>query len=264
MHLSQMHIEIRFCVTYQIDFGPRSNITLKRNNQPFSSDLFLLLSCLVCRKATVADIVFLVDSSSSVGPENFQKVKNFIDTLVSSLNVGTDHVRIGLAQYSDDPYVEFLLNQYSLKNDILEQIQNLTFRGGNTYTGAALNFTGERYFVEAAGSRAQEHVSQVIILITDGESNDDVKVPATKLKARGISVYVVGIGIQDVNELKEIASKPFEKFLFSIDSFDILQKLPSSLLQTVCFAVESQIKGKQIWSVNWPHAITFAGSVLLL
>ncbi|XP_066485256.1 collagen alpha-4(VI) chain-like [Tiliqua scincoides] len=196
----------------------------------------------VCRNATVADIVFLVDSSSSVGPENFQKVKNFIDTLVSSLNIGSNHVRIGLAQYSDAPYVEFLLNQYSLKNDILEQIQNLSFRGGNSYTGAALNFIRERYFTKAAGSRAQEHVSQVIILITDGESNDDVKIPATELRAEGISIYVVGIGIQDMTELKEIASKPFEKFLFNTDNFDILKNLPSSLLQTVCFAVENQIK----------------------
>ncbi|XP_067326315.1 collagen alpha-4(VI) chain-like [Anolis sagrei] len=196
----------------------------------------------VCRKATLADIVFLVDSSASIGLENFQKVKNFLYTLVSSLHISQDQIRIGLAQYSDDIFMEFFLNQYSLKNDILEQIQNLPFRRGSTYTGAALNSIMEGYFIESAGSRAQENTPQILILLTDGESNDDVKVPASKLRARGISLYVVGIGVQDTAELKEIASRPFNKFLFNIDNFDILEELTSSLLQTVCFAVESQIK----------------------
>ncbi|XP_074844397.1 collagen alpha-4(VI) chain-like [Carettochelys insculpta] len=196
----------------------------------------------VCRKATLADIVFLVDTSTSIGPENFQKVKNFLYTLVSSLDVSSDQIRVGLAQYSDETFQVFLLNQYSLKSDILEQIQNLPYRSGGSYTGTALDFVRMMYFTESAGSRALENIPQVVILVTDGESSDEVKMPANKLKAKGISVYVVGINVQDITELQEIANKPLNKFLFSIDSYDVLQDLPRSLLQTMCFAVESQIK----------------------
>ncbi|XP_054846903.1 collagen alpha-4(VI) chain-like [Eublepharis macularius] len=196
----------------------------------------------VCRKATVADIVFLVDSSSSIREENFEKVKNFLSVLVVSLDVGSDQVRIGLAQYSRETFKEFLLNQYSLKSDILEQIQNLTFRHGRTYTGAALDFIRTGYFTKSAGSRIQESIPQILILITDGKSNDEVKMPARKLRTRGISVYVVGIGVQDPTQLQEIASRPSDKFLFSIDNFDILQDLTRNFLRTVCFEVESQIK----------------------
>lgn len=209
--------------------------------------LFILLchlSYVVCRKATLADIVFLVDTSTSIGPENFQKVKNFLYTLVSSLDVSSNQIRVGLAQYSDETFKVFLLNQYSLKSDILEQIQNLPYRSGGSYTGTALDFVRTMYFTESAGSRAQENVPQVVILVTDGESSDEVKIPANKLKARGISIYVVGINVQDTTALQEIANKPLNKFLFSIDSYDVLQDLPRSLLQTMCFAVESQIKGK--------------------
>ncbi|XP_053215123.1 collagen alpha-6(VI) chain-like [Podarcis raffonei] len=195
----------------------------------------------VCRKATMADIVFLVDSSTSIGEENFQKVKSFLYTMISSLDIGPNQVRIGLAQYSDSTYREFLLNQYSSKSDILEQIQNLPFRKGGTNTGAALDFIGEEYFTESAGSRARENFPQVAILLTDGESSDEVKVPARKLRARGISVYVVGIGVQNTTELQEIASRPLNKFLFSTDRFDILEELSAGLLRTMCFAVESQI-----------------------
>nr|XP_006120973.1 collagen alpha-6(VI) chain-like [Pelodiscus sinensis]XP_025039335.1 collagen alpha-6(VI) chain-like [Pelodiscus sinensis]XP_025039336.1 collagen alpha-6(VI) chain-like [Pelodiscus sinensis]XP_025039337.1 collagen alpha-6(VI) chain-like [Pelodiscus sinensis] len=196
----------------------------------------------VCRKATLADIVFLVDTSTSIGPENFQKVKNFLYTLVSRLDVSSDQVRVGLAQYSDETFKEFLLNQYSLKSDILEQIQNLPYRSGGSYTGSALDFVRTTYFTESAGSRALENVPQIVILVTDGESSDQIKIPANNLKARGISVYVVGINVQDVTELQEIANKPLNKFLFNIDNYDVLQDLPKSILKTVCFAVESQLK----------------------
>uniref|UniRef100_K7GEE6 VWFA domain-containing protein n=1 Tax=Pelodiscus sinensis TaxID=13735 RepID=K7GEE6_PELSI len=185
----------------------------------------------VCRKATLADIVFLVDTSTSIGPENFQKVKNFLYTLVSRLDVSSDQVRVGLAQYSDETFKEFLLNQYSLKSDILEQIQNLPYRSGGSYTGSALDFVRTTYFTESAGSRALENVPQIVILVTDGESSDQIKIPANNLKARGISVYVVGINVQDVTELQEIANKPLNKFLFNIDNYDVLQDLPKNLYQ---------------------------------
>lgn len=203
----------------------------------------MYISHLVCRKATVADIVFLVDSSSSIDLDNFQKVKSFLYNLISSLFVGHDQVRIGLAQYSDEIFSEFYLNQYPSKNDILEHIENLTLQKGSTHTGAALDFIKEEYFTESAGSRIQENIPQVLVLLTDGESHDEVKVPAHKLKNEGILIYVVGIGIQNTTELMNIANQPFNKFLFNIDNFDILQDLINSLLETMCFALESQIKG---------------------
>uniref|UniRef100_A0A8C0GER2 VWFA domain-containing protein n=1 Tax=Chelonoidis abingdonii TaxID=106734 RepID=A0A8C0GER2_CHEAB len=199
-----------------------------------TSPLYKTVTCnqiMVCRKATLADIVFLVDTSTSIGRENFQKVKNFLYTLVSSLNVSSDQIRVGLAQYSNKTFRVFLLNQYSLKSDILEQIQNLPYRSGGSYTGTALDFVRTTYFTESAGSRVLENVPQIVILITDGESNDEVKIPANKLKARGISVYVIGINVQDTTKLQEIANKPLNKFLFSIDSYDLQGYYPGT--QTV-------------------------------
>ncbi|KAM6087613.1 LOW QUALITY PROTEIN: collagen alpha-6(VI) chain [Chlamydotis macqueenii] len=90
-----------------------------------------------CRKAMLADIVFLVDCSTSVCQESFN-VKNFLCTLVSSLDVGLDAIQVGLAQYRDE--IQFLLNQYLLKSDVLEQIEDLPCRSGQTYTGRALDF----------------------------------------------------------------------------------------------------------------------------
>lgn len=187
-----------------------------------------------------------MDTSISVAQENFQKVIKFLSSLVSSLDIGHDAIQVGLAQYSDETYQVFLLNQYLSKTDVLEQIGNLPYKGGETYTGRALDFVSTTYFNESAGSRAKVYVPQLMILITSGESSDEVELPAKKLRDRGISIYVVGVGVQNTSELQQIASKPFDKYLYSIDSFDDLPDLSTRLLKNFCFAIGSQIEGKQL------------------
>ncbi|RXM37103.1 Collagen alpha-6(VI) chain [Acipenser ruthenus] len=197
----------------------------------------------VCRKASVADIVFLVDGSTSIGDTNFQKVKNFLYTFVESLDIGREKVRVGLAQYSDTANQEFLMNEYTNKSPVLEHIQNLRYRQGGTYTGKALEFIRDVYFTEDAGSRAQEGVPQIAIVLTDGESTDQVRVPAGELRKKDISVYVIGINTAGYEELKEIANKPTAKFLYNIENFDALNELSARLLQTVCSTVQTQMLG---------------------
>ncbi|KAK6490585.1 collagen alpha-6(VI) chain-like [Huso huso] len=197
----------------------------------------------VCRKASVADIVFLVDGSTSIGDTNFQKVKNFLYTFVESLDIGREKVRVGLAQYSDTANQEFLLNEYTNKTAVLQQIQKLQYRQGDTYTGKALEFIRDVYFTEDAGSRAQEGVPQIAIVLTDGESTDEVRVPAGELRKKDISVYVIGINTAGYEELKEIANKPTAKFLYNIENFDALNELSDRFLQTVCSTVQTQMLG---------------------
>uniref|UniRef100_G1P5G4 VWFA domain-containing protein n=1 Tax=Myotis lucifugus TaxID=59463 RepID=G1P5G4_MYOLU len=198
--------------------------------------------------AVLADIVFLVDSSTSIGPQNFQKVKNFLHSVVLGLDISSDQVRVGLAQYNDNIYPAFRLNQYPLKSVVLEHIQNLPYRTGGTNTGAALEFVRTNYLTEAAGSRAKDTVPQIVILVTDGESNDEVQEAADRLKEDGVVVYVVGINVQDVQELQKMASEPFEKFLFNTENFNILQDVSGGILQSLCSAVEGTIKGKKAYA----------------
>ena len=47
-----------------------------------------------------ADIVFLLDSSGSVGHVDFRRIKQFAANMVSELSIGRDHTRVGLATYS--------------------------------------------------------------------------------------------------------------------------------------------------------------------
>ncbi|XP_071324339.1 collagen alpha-6(VI) chain-like isoform X2 [Trachinotus anak] len=193
-----------------------------------------------CAKATVADIVFLVDGSSSIGITNFEAGQQFLRSVVSGLDIGPDKVRVGLAQYSDEPHQEFLLKDHMDKQSLLAEIGTFPYRTGGTETGKAINFLVERYFTEEAGSRASQRVPQIAVIITDGDSTDDVVAPAKRLRQHGVIVFAIGVENANLNELQSIASRPSERFLFTINSYQALLALTEGLLQTVCVSMEDQ------------------------
>ena len=77
--------------------------------------------------------------------------------------------------------------------------------GGGTHTGQCFDFMLNEHFVEEAGSRAGQNVSQIAMVITDGKSQDHVESHAQNLKRKGIVVYAISIKDADEAELKEIA-----------------------------------------------------------
>uniref|UniRef100_A0A667YVW4 VWFA domain-containing protein n=1 Tax=Myripristis murdjan TaxID=586833 RepID=A0A667YVW4_9TELE len=210
--------------------------------EAFSSQACFLiwLATLDLLPTTVADIVFLVDGSSSIGIDNFQEVRQFLRKFIEGLDIGADKVRVGLAQYSNEPHQEFLLKDHMDKQSLLAQVDNLPYRTGGTATGKAISFLETQYFTAQAGSRADQRVPQIAIVITDGDSEDDVIAPAQQLRKQGVIIFGIGVGAANMMELQGVTNRPHERFLFSIDNYQALQRLIDSLLQTVCVSMEDQ------------------------
>ncbi|XP_016397345.1 collagen alpha-1(XIV) chain-like [Sinocyclocheilus rhinocerous] len=91
-----------------------------------------------CETPAIADIVFLVDGSSSISRLNFKTVKTFLGMFVRAFEVGSDQTRIGLVLYGKDSWVEWHLNTHSTKEDVINAIRNLPYKGGNTLKGLVL------------------------------------------------------------------------------------------------------------------------------
>uniref|UniRef100_A0A087XJL2 Collagen type VI alpha 6 chain n=1 Tax=Poecilia formosa TaxID=48698 RepID=A0A087XJL2_POEFO len=193
-----------------------------------------------CAVANMADIVFLVDGSSSIGIPSFQQVRLFLQSVVSGLDIGPDKVRVGLAQYSTNPHKEFLLKEHLDAPSLMTAIQKFPYRAGGTNTGKAIDFLMSEYFTEEAGSRASQRVPQIAVVITDGDSSDNVTDPALRLREQGVIVFAIGVGKANLEELENIANQPSQRFLFTIDSYEALQRLTGGLLQTVCVSMEDQ------------------------
>ncbi|XP_041812046.1 collagen alpha-1(XIV) chain isoform X3 [Chelmon rostratus] len=215
-----------------------SRVTEENNEISEAEDGFM------CKTPAISDIVILVDGSWSIGRINFRLVRTFLENLVRAFSVEFDKTRIGLAQYSGDPRIEWHLNTHTTKEAVIDAVKNLPYKGGNTLTGLALTFILENSFKPESGSRPG--VPKIGILITDGKSQDDVIPPAQSLREAGIELFAIGVKNADENELKAIASPPEETHVYNVADFSVMSDIVEGLTKTVCDRVEKldkQLKG---------------------
>uniref|UniRef100_A0A8C5R881 Collagen alpha-1(XII) chain n=1 Tax=Leptobrachium leishanense TaxID=445787 RepID=A0A8C5R881_9ANUR len=192
-----------------------------------------------CSISASADVVFLVDGSWSVGRTNFKYILDFMASLVSAFEIGEDKTRVGVVQYSSDTRTEFKLNKYYKKSDLLTAINRIPYKGGNTMTGDAIDFLIKNAFVESSGSR--KGYPRVAIIITDGKSQDEVEVPAKELRDLGVEVFTLGIKAADAKELKQMASLPSLKHVYSVANFDAIVDVQNEIISQVCSGVDEQL-----------------------
>uniref|UniRef100_A0A8C2CL42 Collagen alpha-1(XII) chain n=1 Tax=Cyprinus carpio TaxID=7962 RepID=A0A8C2CL42_CYPCA len=187
----------------------------------------------------IADLVFLVDGSWSVGRENFKFIRSFIAAMASAFDLGEDKTRVGVVQYSTDTRTEFNLNQYFKKAELLRAINSLPYKGGNTMTGEALDHLLKNMFTEAAGAR--KVFPRVAVVITDGKSQDPVEGHAKKLKNAGVEIFTLGIKEADEEELKQMSSTPYRTHVYTVPNFDMIKAVEKSLITQVCTSVDDQL-----------------------
>lgn len=186
----------------------------------------------VCKGAK-ADLVFLIDGSWSIGDESFIKVLQFVTSMTGAFEeISPKGMQVSFVQYSDDAKTEFKLNTYHDKGIVLSALQNVRYKGGNTKIGNALKHVYEKVFTSDSGMR--RNVPKVLVVVTDGRSQDDVKKSAEKLQHAGYSVFVVGVADVDMSELRLIGSKPSERHVFLVDDYDAFDKIQDNLITFIC------------------------------
>lgn len=174
------------------------------------------------------ELVFVIDSSESVGPENFEIIKDFVIRLVDRTTVGRNATRIGLVLYSLDVHLEFNLARYTMKQDIKHAIRKIPYMGEGTYTGTAIRkATQEAFF------NARRGVRKVAIVITDGQTDkrEPVKLDLAVREAHAANIEMYALGIVNASdptqaeflqELNLIASDPDSEHMYLIDDFNTL------------------------------------------
>ena len=206
------------------------------------------------------DIVFLLDGSDATR-SGFPAMRDFVQKVVETLNVDDGTDRVSVVQYSRDPAVQFYLNTYRTKDEILDSVRGLRHKGGRPLnTGAALQHLRDNVFTESAGSRRLERVPQVLILLSGGKSFDSVDTPAAALKDLGVMIYAIGSRSSDSRELQKISHDP--SYALSVSNFTDLptvqQRLKSSMEAVVTSAtpdsptVRGTLKGMASWGPGKP------------
>ena len=177
--------------------------------------------------------MFVVDGSGSIdnqGRGNFQRSKDFIIEIVKSFNIGKYATQVALVLYNSVSEVVFEF-KYKLK-DIVEEIQDMDYPGGGTRTGKALDKVRNDVFKNVEKDR--KDLPKVVVVVTDGRSQDSVSVPAQQLRDDDATIISLGVGCcYDESELNEMATDPDEKHVLKA-SFSELDKLKDAMKEQIC------------------------------
>ncbi|XP_077446094.1 cartilage matrix protein isoform X1 [Stigmatopora argus] len=188
-------------------------------------------TCSACSN-TATDVVFLIDGSKSVRPENFELVKKWINQIVDKLDVSDSKAHVGLVQYSSLVRQEFPLGRHNNKKDLKEAVKKMAYMERGTMTGQALRYLTDKSF--SVGHGARPGVSKVGIVFTDGRSQDYIGEAAKKAKEMGFKMYAVGVGNAVEDELKEIASEPTREHYFYTADFKAMTQIAKKLQINIC------------------------------
>ena len=193
-----------------------------------------------CSRGVVKDVVFVIDTSRSIGFSRFQLIRELVENITTSLKVDSPESLFGLITF--DRYARFQFNISTHKNfstllsAINPGIPYYYYSSYTTNTASALSLLLSGG-VEGGYLHLRDKTSNVAIVITDGYSSSSslLRSAANSLHAANIfDVYAVGIGSNSYSELQLIASDP--SFVFSTYSLNSLtaQHLEEDVIEQLC------------------------------
>ena len=178
------------------------------------------------------DVVFVLDSSASVGKDNFKYMLDFAAALVEEVGGMSNEHRFSLITYSTEVNLIFSLGRYWNTDQTTKAILSTRYTPGSTNTAGGLR-TAKDVFSNGYGGRYS--AEDVVILLTDGESNvnsEDTIPAAEALKKDGVKIITVGIGLTDLDEVQAIASS--DRDVFQAKDFRALKDIRTDISTNSC------------------------------
>ncbi|XP_069370805.1 matrilin-3a isoform X1 [Paralichthys olivaceus] len=206
----------------------------RNNGRPLTRTLNPAKTDSQCR-SRLLDLVFIIDSSRSVRPGEFEKVKIFLADMVDTLDVGSDATRVAVVNYASTVKIEFLLKAHFNKPDMKKAISRIGPLAAGTMTGLAIKTAMNEAFTEQSGARPRSgNISKVAIIVTDGRPQDQVEEVSASARASGIEIYAVGVDRADMRSLQLMASIPLDDHVFYVETYGVIEKLTSKFRETLC------------------------------
>ncbi|XP_027725864.1 cochlin isoform X1 [Vombatus ursinus] len=176
------------------------------------------------------NIAFLIDGSSSVGDSNFRLMLEFVSNIAKTFEISDIGAKIAAVQFTYDQRTEFSFTDYTTKENVLAVIRNIRYMSGGTATGDAISFTVRNVF----GPIRDGPNKNFLVIVTDGQSYDDVQAPAAAAHKAGITVYSIGVAWAPLDDLKDMASEPKETHAFFTREFSGLEQIATDIIRGIC------------------------------
>lgn len=191
-------------------------------------------TALKCRTGPL-DIVFVIDSSRSVRPFEFETMRRFMIDIIGNLDVGPNATRVGVIQYSSQVQNIFSLKTFFTRAEMERAINGIVPLAQGTMTGLAIQYAMNVAFTVQEGARPpHKKIPRIAIIVTDGRPQDRVSEVAAHARNAGIEIYAVGIQRADMNSLRAMASPPLEEHVFLVESFELIQQFGKQFQDKLC------------------------------
>ena len=191
-----------------------------------------------CSKRIVRDVVFVIDTSSSVGYSRFQLVRELAENIAITLKVNSPETLFGLITFDYNARLEFNITNHTDISTLLPAINPGIpyYRGHSTDLARALSLllSGS---TEGGFLRLRNKTSKVAIFITDGSTSSlsSIRSAANSLHAANIfEVYAIGIHNYQYGELRLIASSTAFIFTRSYFTSSTAQQLKDVVIKQLC------------------------------
>ena len=152
------------------------------------------------------DLMFCVDVSNSMlaqdyAPNRLAAVKQGLLSLTDKL--GGD--RIGLVVFAGKSFVQLpITSDYAAAKMFISNVSTRSVSEQGTDLAGAIDKAAASMLPEDAAKLQRDHVSKVLVVISDGEDHADDAVEMAKAAAdRGILIYTVGIGSKEGEPIPE-------------------------------------------------------------
>ncbi|XP_058567320.1 integrin alpha-M-like isoform X7 [Neofelis nebulosa] len=193
-----------------------------------------------------SDIAFLIDGSGSIIQSDFQKMKDFVSTVMGQFK--KSKTLFSLMQYSEEFQTHFTFNEFKKNPNPSLLVKPIKQLRGRTHTATGIRKVVRELFQSSSGAR--EKAFKILVVITDGEKFGDpleYKDVIPEADKEGIIRYVIGVGAafnspKTREELNTIASKPPRDHVFRVNNFEALKTIQNQLQEKI-FAIEGTQTG---------------------
>ncbi|XP_049915868.1 von Willebrand factor A domain-containing protein 2 [Epinephelus moara] len=183
------------------------------------------------------DLVFALDASGGVSPDNFAILRDFVRSLTVQFDINRDVAQVALVAYGRRATTVFNLDTHESGSAILKAVGEASYMGGVASTGSALLHIHSNVLTVAKGARPG--VNKAVVVVTDGSGSDDAVVPAQKIRDNGVSLFVIGIGDVQKERLLQIAGS--EEHMIAVPSYEDLKYFEDVLVQMLCSEVKKPV-----------------------
>lgn len=188
---------------------------------------------------SISDLVFLVDTSSSLSSSDYDEEITFVTNLINEISVDMQATRVEVIPFGStasqfitqisDP--DLSKNKCTFNEKFKTMVQSIN--GGATNMRDAFQLAWEVCLNNGLKRTPLTKVKTVVILLTDGKwntpSNDPSPVSrAENLIAGHVEIFAIGVGNIDYGNLKSLVEDP-DKHAFHLQDFEEFAELATYL-----------------------------------